>query len=163
MAALADSTAIVNAVVPLLEVTRGERPTLLLAAAGGVFAEGVDLPSDALIGAIVVGPALPALSFDRLLMQAHHRERGLEAEDAFAYAMAYPGMQRVIQAAGRVHRTPEDRGVIVLLGARFCQPPYCDALPRHWYDHGPEELVVGEDEGEDLSARLRRFWGRELD
>ncbi|PRP91378.1 bifunctional ATP-dependent DNA helicase/DNA polymerase III subunit epsilon [Enhygromyxa salina] len=136
-------------------LTRAERPTLLLAATGGVFAEGVDLPHDALIGAIVVGPALPALSFERLLMQAHHQAR---REAGFAYAMAYPGMQRVIQAAGRVHRSPDDRGVIVLLGARFAEPPFCEALPGHWYDHAPAELLT-----EDLDAlgqRLRRFWAR---
>ncbi len=132
-----------------------DRPTLLLAVTGGVYGEGIDLPGDALLGAIVVGPALPALDFERLLMQGYYGERGIEPSGGFAYAMAYPGMQRVIQAAGRVHRTPEDRGVIVLLGARFCEPPYCDALPSHWYDYAPDELVT-----EDLGSRLRRFWAR---
>jgi len=62
-------------------------------------------------------------------------------------------MQRVIQAAGRVHRTPEDKGVIVLLGRRFTRSPYVDCLPEHWSRYGPEELVTTE-----LSARLERFW-----
>ncbi len=138
----------------LLARLRHDRsPNLLLAVTGGVLAEGVDLPYDALIGAIIVGPALPALSFERLLMQAHHQSK---REAGFAYAMAYPGMQRVIQAAGRVHRTPEDRGVIVLLGARFAEPPFCDALPEHWYDHMPAELLTAD--LEQLRARLRQFW-----
>jgi len=132
---------------------RADRPTLLLAATGGALGEGIDLPRDALIGAIVVGPALPSLDFERRLMQAHYAERGFDPADGFAYAMAYPGMQRVIQAAGRVHRTPEDRGVIVLLGARFCEPPYCDGLPSHWYDYAPDELVT-----DDPVPRLQRFW-----
>lgn len=134
-------------------LVRGDRPTLLLAVSGGVFGEGIDLPNRALIGAIVVGPALPNLDFERRLMQGYYAERGLDPADGFAYAMAYPGMQRVVQAAGRVHRAPEDRGVIVLLGARFCEPPYCDAIPSHWYDYAPDELVT-----EEPAARLRRFW-----
>ena len=103
---------------------------LLLAVAGGVFAAGIDLPGDALIGAIIVGPSLPAVGFERDAMRQYHDERG---EDGFARAMLYPGLQRVIQAAGRAHRTAEDRGVIVLLGRRFAQPAYASCVPGHWY------------------------------
>ncbi|PRQ08449.1 helicase C-terminal domain-containing protein [Enhygromyxa salina] len=131
---------------------RADTPTLLLAVTGGVFAEGIDLPDEGLIGAIIVGPALPALSFERLLMQSYQDQR---REAGFAYAMAYPAMQRVVQAAGRVHRTPEDRGVIVLLGGRFAEPPYSDALPSRWYERGADQLITV-----DLRERLRRFWGR---
>ena len=62
-------------------------------------------------------------------------------------------MQRVVQAAGRVHRSPEDRGVIILLGRRFSQRPYRDLLPRHWYQESAAELVV-----DDPIPRLRKFW-----
>src|SRR5690606_35573008 len=68
------------------KLRRTERPTLLFAVSGGIFAEGIDLPGEALVGAIVVGPALPAADFERRLMQAHHDERH---EAGFAYAMAY--------------------------------------------------------------------------
>lgn len=135
----------------LSRLAAADRPTLLLAVAGGVFAEGVDLPGRALIGAIVVSPCLPGASFSRQLRQAwfdEHREGA-----GFAYAFAYPGMQRVIQAAGRVHRTIEDVGVLVLVGERFIEPIYVESVPETWWDHSVEELVT-----EDLTERLMRFW-----
>lgn len=135
----------------LARLEAADRPTLLLAVAGGVFAEGVDLPGRALIGAVVVSPCLPGASFSRQLRQAwfdEHREGA-----GFAYAFAYPGMQRVIQAAGRVHRTIEDVGVVVLVGERFIEPIYVESVPETWWDHSVEELVT-----EDLTDRLVRFW-----
>lgn len=123
---------------------------LLLAVMGGVFGEGIDLPGDALIGAMVVGPGLPPVSFERAAMQHHFSERH---ENGFAYAMVYPGLQRVIQAAGRVIRTMDDVGVIVLLGKRFALPEYIDCLPEHWYRHRPEELIT-----DDLKGDLAAFW-----
>jgi Rad3-related DNA helicase len=104
-------------------------PLLVLAVLGGVLAEGIDLPGDALHGAIVVGPGLPQVGFERTEMRRYFEET---AGHGFSYAMLYPGLQRVIQAAGRVHRAPSDAGVIVLLGRRFAQRPYRDALPAHW-------------------------------
>lgn len=138
------------------------RPRLLLAVTGGVFAEGVDLPGEALVGAIVVGPTLPPPTFARLLVQRHFDERQDTYDQdetsggGFAYAFVYPGLRRVVQAAGRVVRTPTDRGVIVLLGRRFCRPPYLDALPPDWSPHDPRELIT-----EDPIARLERFWRHE--
>lgn len=114
----------------LLARLRGDPgPLLLLAVLGGVLAEGIDLPGDALHGAIVVGPGLPPVGFERAAMQRYFEET---AGRGFSYAMVYPGLQRVIQAAGRVHRTPGDTGVIVLLGRRFAQRPYRDVFPAHW-------------------------------
>ena len=81
------------------------------------------------MGAIVVGPGLPQVGFERAAMREYFDATG---RDGFAYAMLFPGMQRVIQAAGRVHRTPEDRGVIVLLDQRFARSPYRDCLPSAW-------------------------------
>jgi Rad3-related DNA helicase len=72
----------------------------------------------------------------------------------FAYAMLYPGMQRVVQAAGRVIRTMDDRGVVVLLDRRFGEPPYADCLPPDWYRHDPRELLT-----DDPAAELAGFWG----
>ncbi|MEM1033878.1 MAG: ATP-dependent DNA helicase [Myxococcota bacterium] len=135
----------------LARLRAADRPTVLLAVAGGVFAEGVDLPGRALVGAVVVGPCLPAATFSRRLRQAwfdEHREGA-----GFAHAFAYPGMQRVIQAAGRVHRTEDDVGVVVLVGARFVDPVYIDAVPDLWWDHTVEELVTPS-----LTDRLTRFW-----
>lgn len=125
-------------------------PRLMLTVLGGSFAEGIDLPGEALIGAIVVGPGLPQVGFERQLIRAYFDE---QAEAGFAYAMLYPGMQRVIQAAGRVIRSAEDRGVIVLLGERLAEPAYLACLPEHWYRYRPEELVV-----DDPVAAVREFW-----
>ena len=138
----------------LRRLRAAEAPVLLLAVLGGVFGEGIDLPGEALVGTILVGPGLPAVGFEREAMK-HHFDR--EEEGGFAYAMLYPGMQRVIQAAGRVHRTPEDRGVIVLLGRRFAQRPYVDCLPSSWYRYDPEELVAT-----DPAKRLAAFWCAQL-
>lgn len=126
------------------------RERLLLAVSGGIFAEGVDLPGDALTGAIVVGPALPSVCFERELMRRHHDDNG---EDGFARAYLFAGMQRAVQAAGRVIRTMTDRGVIVLLGRRFVEPAYAACLPDDWIRHSPEELVT-----HDLAASLAAFW-----
>ncbi len=133
---------------------RADRPTLLLAVLGGIFGEGVDLPGEALVGAILVGPGLPPVGFEREAMR-HYFDR--EEGGGFAYAMLYPGMQRVVQAAGRVHRTPADRGVIVLLDRRFAREPYLGCLPPHWYRYAPEEMVAG-----NVEKRLRAFWNPQL-
>ncbi len=127
-------------------------PTLLLAVMGGAFSEGVDLPGDELVGAVVVGPGLPQVGFERAVMREYFEET---YERGFAYAMLYPGLQRVIQAAGRVIRTPEDHGVVVLADERFAQAHVGACLPPHWYRDEPAELVT-----QDLAADLRAFWGR---
>jgi DNA excision repair protein ERCC-2 len=127
-------------------------PVLLLAVAGGVFAEGIDLPGDALVGAIVVGPSLPSIGFERDAMRRYHDDHG---RDGFVHAMLVPGMQRVIQAAGRVHRTAEDRGTIVLLGRRFAEPQVTACLPGHWRDGTSPPVRSG-----DARAVLDRFWRR---
>ncbi len=135
----------------ILRQLKQRSATLLLAVMGGVFGEGIDLPGDDLIGVTIVGPGLPPVSFERLAMQHYFSERH---DRGFAYAMVYPGLQRVIQAAGRVIRTMEDAGVIVLVGRRFGEMEYLDCLPEHWYRHRPEELIT-----DDLSRDLDEFWG----
>ena len=152
-------------------------PTLLCAVLGGAFAEGIDLPGDQLIGAIIVGPGLPALGFERVSMQRYFDER---VGAGFEYAMLYPGMQRVVQAAGRVIRTAEDRGVIALLGRRFIERRHADCLPADWRQSDHDVAVLGgrdessdtwaydQQEGEDgrqdsevssaLARVLARFW-----
>ncbi len=130
--------------------TTSDGPALLLAVTGGIFAEGIDLPGDALIGAIVVGPSLPPVGFERTVMRRYFNERG---EQGFAYAMLYPGMQRVIQSAGRVIRTMDDKGVIALLGSRFIETGYAECLPPDWYRRRVAELVT-----RDPAGTLAAFW-----
>ncbi|RMG15709.1 MAG: hypothetical protein D6731_07740 [Planctomycetota bacterium] len=126
-------------------------PVLLLAVQGGIFTEGVDYPGAECVGAIIIGPGLPRVGFERELIQEHFQKvygRGFE------YAFLYPGMNKVIQAAGRVIRTPTDKGVVVLVGSRFATPRYAELFPRDWYERSPRELVCTDPYGE-----LRRFWG----
>ena len=96
---------------------------------GGAFAEGIDLKKESLIGAIIVGTGLPGISLDNDLLRSYFDERG---RDGFNYAYQYPGMNNVLQAAGRVIRTVNDRGVIVLLDRRFLSGRYRALFPREW-------------------------------
>ncbi len=112
---------------------------LLLAVAGGVFAEGVDYPGQMLRAVAVVGPCLPAVTLEQALLKAYYQER---FERGFEYAFVVPGMTRVVQAAGRLIRSADDTGVIALLDRRFLASPYREHLPEHWLPpEGPEALV----------------------
>ncbi len=125
----------------ILDTLRGAifGDVLLLAVAGGVFAEGVDYPGDVLKAVAVVGPCLPALTLEQQLLQAYYDER---FERGFEYAFVVPGMTRVVQAAGRLIRSPEDTGIIALLDKRFLRQPYRSHLPADWIpDKGPRGLV----------------------
>lgn len=96
---------------------------------GGIFSEGIDLTNDKLIGAIVVGTGLPQISNEREILKKHFDE---VSGCGFDYAFRYPGMNKVLQAAGRVIRTTEDRGVILLLDERFLHSEYQGLYPREW-------------------------------
>lgn len=109
---------------------------LLLAVAGGVFAEGVDYPGEMLQAVAIVSPCLPAVTLEREILKAYYDERFARG---FEYAYVVPGMTRVVQAAGRLLRSPGDRGVIALLDRRFLLPPYRDFLPRWWLEEGEDD------------------------
>jgi Rad3-related DNA helicase len=96
---------------------------------GGIFSEGIDLAGEQLIGALVVGTGLPQVCTRREILKAYYEERG---KDGFSYAYLYPGMNKVLQAAGRVIRTTEDVGAILLLDDRFLKSGYRDLFPREW-------------------------------
>lgn len=100
-----------------------ERDTSLVAfcVMGGLFSEGIDLTGDRLIGVIVVGTGLPMVCTEQKILQGYFEEAG---KDGFAYAYQYPGMNKVLQAAGRVIRTASDQGVILLLDDRFWRREY---------------------------------------
>ncbi len=106
---------------------------LLLAVAGGVFAEGVDYPGDMLRAVAIIGPCLPAVSLEKELLQAYYDER---FDRGFEYAFVVPGMTRVVQAAGRLIRSDKDTGVIALFDQRFLRHPYRRHLPADWGDAG---------------------------
>jgi DNA excision repair protein ERCC-2 len=102
---------------------------LLVAVAGGVFAEGVDYPGEVLKAVAVVGPCLPGLSLEQQLLKDYYEQR---FSRGFEYAFVVPGMTRVVQAAGRLIRSPSDTGVIALFDRRFLHTPYRDHLPADW-------------------------------
>ncbi|MBQ8173983.1 MAG: ATP-dependent DNA helicase [Clostridia bacterium] len=116
---------------------------------GGVFAEGIDLVGTRLIGAAVVGVAMPNPTPEREAMSAYYADR-YEAGREFAYL--YPGMNRVLQAAGRVIRTEGDRGTLLLIDDRFGDPFYRSRIPAHWR----HLKFVGDAHA--VSALFRRFW-----
>ena len=101
------------------------------------------------IGAIVVGVGLPSLSNEREAMKTYFEEK---YEAGTAYAYTYPGMNRVLQAAGRVIRSEEDRGVVVLIDNRFAEPVYRELMPSFW--HGLK--YAGDLPA--LTRRLTQFW-----
>jgi len=125
---------------------------LLLAALGGMYAEGVDYPGELLSAVYIVSPALPQVSFERELLRRYFEET---EQAGFEYAYLQPGMTRVVQAAGRLIRSETDRGVIALLCRRFLQRPYADHLPRDWYGESPAELIA-----RDPAAEVRDFFAR---
>lgn len=116
---------------------------------GGIYSEGVDLAGDSLIGAVVVGLGLPALSYEREAIASYYQEKYEEGRE-FAYI--YPGMNRVLQAGGRVIRREDDRGVIVLVDDRFDDPIYKKLIPKLW------QKVKFIKDPKELRESLDKFW-----
>lgn len=119
---------------------------------GGIFSEGIDLKNDSLIGAVIVGTGLPQVCFEREILKEFFDGDG---ESGFDYSYRYPGMNKVLQAAGRVIRTVEDVGIIALLDERFLQFAYQRMFPREW-EHF-ETVKVGT-----VAKRVERFWNEWL-
>lgn len=115
---------------------------------GGVFGEGIDLKGDRLTGAVIVGVGLPGLGPERDLIRQYYD--GLNGR-GFEYAYQYPGINRVLQAAGRVIRSPSDRGAILLIDRRYAQERYRCLLPGHWQLRSIEDAS-------DLEGALMQFW-----
>jgi DNA excision repair protein ERCC-2 len=128
-------------------------PTVIFAVQGGVFSEGIDYMGDSLIGALIVGPALPGFDLEREKMREYYERR---FGQGFDYAYTYPAMARVIQAAGRVIRSETDRGIVVLLDKRFVSPAYTSTMPADWFQNSVGELV-----SKSILADIKDFWGME--
>ncbi|MBM6716648.1 ATP-dependent DNA helicase [Gemmiger formicilis] len=125
------------------------RSLLGFAVLGGVFGEGVDLAGDRLIGVAVIGPGLPQVGARQEQLRDHFEQtRGC----GFDYAYRYPGMNKVLQAAGRLIRTPTDRGVVLLFDDRFVASEYLRLMPPHW---SHLRTVYNE---QALQATLEAFW-----
>lgn len=131
----------------LLERLTGSGANIGMAVMGGLYGEGVDMPGDKLIGTIIVGPGLPMVSPRQELIRSYFDQQDYSG---FLYAYAIPGMLRVIQSAGRVFRTPQDRGIVVLMDNRFRQDGYRQLLPQYWLEEG---LFTG-----NWLQRIHTFW-----
>lgn len=115
---------------------------------GGIFSEGIDLTEDRLIGAMIVGTGIPQVCNDREIIKGYFDARNMSG---FDYAYLYPGMNKVLQSAGRVIRTEEDKGVILLLDERFQGWRYQQNFPREWA--GIERCRL-----DDVQNRIEQFW-----
>lgn len=109
-----------------LENFREDSSILAFAVVGGMFSEGVDLPGKRLIGAVIVGVGFPKISIENDIIANYFNDIG------FDYAYTYPGINKVLQCAGRVIRTEEDKGFILLVDNRYLSKKYRDMLPEEW-------------------------------
>lgn len=115
---------------------------------GGIFSEGIDLKEDLLIGAIIVGTGLPMVCTEQEILKGYFEEHD---KKGFDFAYQYPGMNKVMQAAGRVIRTVNDRGVIALLDERFLQSDYRQLFPREWDNYRVVRL-------NQVENAVKEFW-----
>ncbi len=115
---------------------------------GGIFSEGIDLKKDSLIGAVIVGTGLPQVCNEREILKKFFDSQG---NNGFDFAYRYPGMNKVLQAAGRVIRTVEDVGIVALLDERFLTASYRRMYPREWEEYEQVSL-------ERIGRRIERFW-----
>ena len=115
---------------------------------GGIFSEGIDLKNERLIGSIIVGTGLPQICVEKNILKIYYEKHG---NNGFDYAYRYPGINKVLQAAGRVIRTDDDYGVIGLLDDRFLEESYFSLYPREWDDI----KVVNSG---NIESEIRRFW-----
>ncbi len=116
---------------------------------GGAFSEGIDLAGSRLIGTVIIGVGLPGLSNERNIIRDYFEE---STGMGYDYAYTYPGMNNVLQAAGRVIRTDEDRGTVVLVDDRYATPKYRKLFPAHWKNVRYAGNVRS------LAEIVRRFW-----
>lgn len=128
-------------------------PMICFGVLGGIFSEGIDLKGDRLIGAIVIGVGLPQISIEQdIIMEYFQKKNGRGYENAYMF----PGMNKVLQAAGRVIRSENDKGVVLLVDERFSQRNYRSLFPKHW-EHGSSVRSNRE-----LQKKLEQFWTSQL-
>ncbi len=119
---------------------------------GGIFAEGIDLVGDRLIGSIIVGVGLPQIGPEQDALRDYYEAT---LGEGFAYAYQYPGMNKVLQAAGRVIRTETDRGLVLLIDSRYRTARYRRLFPPHWAQ------LQSVESPEQLARMLAGFWNAE--
>ncbi|MCK5346037.1 MAG: hypothetical protein KAR20_21650, partial [Candidatus Heimdallarchaeota archaeon] len=127
-------------------------PKVLLAVMGGIFSEGFDYRGDMCIGVIVFSPALPQITYQRELIRQYYENKW---GDGFSYAYTYPGINKVIQSAGRLIRSHQDKGIIVLAGERFAQEEINQLFPAYWFGKSGDVIIT-----EDYKRNIADFWKR---
>ena len=132
----------------------GSSPMMLFAVQGGVFSEGIDYAGETAIGAFIVGPPLPGFDFERELMREYYQT---EYQAGLNFAYTYPAMAKAVQAAGRVIRSENDRGIIILMDDRFLEKSFSQSLPQDWFETGPQELV-----SKSILSDISNFWNKTL-
>ena len=130
------------------EESSDEKSLIGFCVLGGIFSEGIDLRQDRLIGAMIVGTGFPKVCAERELLKHYFDGQG---ENGFDYAYRFPGMNKVLQAAGRVIRTAEDVGIVVLMDDRFCTNTYQRLFPAEWRDSRQTDSAR-------IGDKISRFW-----
>lgn len=129
--------------------SKGEGTLVGFCVMGGSFSEGIDLRGERLIGAIIVGVGLPTISSELNIIKEHFDKT---RETGYAYAYTYPGMIKVLQAAGRVIRSEDEKGVVLLVDDRFYTPEYRQLMPEYW------SHIKFISSAKDLLGEITNFW-----
>ena len=108
--------------------TETDKTKLFFCVLGGIFSEGIDLKGNQVIGVIIVTVGIPQIGLERELIKEYFQKDNL----GYHYAYVYPGFNKVLQAAGRLIRTPEDKGVVLLLDHRYLTSDYISMYPQEW-------------------------------
>jgi DNA excision repair protein ERCC-2 len=116
---------------------------------GGIFGEGIDLTGDRLTGVVIVGVGLPQVCPEQEIMRSYYDDK---MGSGFSYAYTYPGINRVLQASGRLIRSETDRGALLLIDSRFGYAEYLRLLPDEWHP------IPRTSAGNDLNTRVFQFW-----
>ena len=134
----------------LAELKANKRPKLICAVQGGQLAEGLDYKGYGMKGAFVIGPALPAYSFEKKITERYFQKK---YADGRHYTFTYPAMAKSVQAAGRVVRSPSEKAVVVLMDSRFLQNSHRAAMPTDWNSDKEENLVSNS-----ILRDVSQFW-----
>ncbi|MFN7904504.1 MAG: ATP-dependent DNA helicase [Pseudobdellovibrionaceae bacterium] len=142
-----------NKVDELIEKLKSKDESyIIFAVQGGIFSEGIDYPGEMIIGAFVVGPPLPNFDLEREKMSQYYQQN---YNAGFDYAYTYPAMAKAVQSAGRVIRSENDRGLIILMDDRFVNPSYTKSMPQDWFQKEASELV-----SQQILKDVTEFWDR---
>lgn len=133
----------------ITETFKNETGVVLFTVVGGVFSEGIDLPLDRLIGAVIIGTGIPQISFERNIIKSFFDNK---YNSGYDFAYKYPGFNKILQSAGRVIRTERDRGIVLLIDSRLCQRTYLSLFPEHWKHY------IKTKSNEEIKEEIKLFW-----